>query len=301
MKKNIAFSLLASCAFNVYAADTASTPDTCQKRLSAGDYAQAISLAEESIRADANQRESYLCLGRAQSGAGNHADALKTFEKADSLSTNPYEHIIALTLLGNELKASGKPADAIATYRKSAALAREGKIQRYEMIDLNLIGETQQESGDAQSAVNSFEQAYKLAANDNERADCHAHLASAYSALGDHDHAISHQIKAVVMEERSGDLDHYAHANLELGKIYLAAKQYADAEKLMSRMLPVIVQAGDPYWEASIYEMQAQIKAYQGQPADAKSLIEKGVSLARKIGADALAQQIEQTRRGLKL
>lgn len=277
------------------AEDATSAVQACQKAFNAGENMQAIAYANQTLKALPDDREAYLCLGRAQGGAGNHAAAVLALQAADKLSKKPFEHVIALTQLGNQYKSAKAYPDAIAAYRQSLAIAHADKNKRYEMIALNLIGESLQDSGDFVGAIDAYQQGYKLSANDNERADSHAHLAAAHNAMGQYDQAIGHQIKAVVLEERSGDLDHFAHANLELGRIYLEAKQYGEAEKVMNNTLPVVSQAGDGYWEASIYQMQGMVKYAQGKAEEGNDLLKRGVDLARKIGADELAKDIEET------
>lgn len=283
------------------AEDATSAIQACQKALNAGELAQAVAYANQALKVAPDDREAFLCLGRAQGNAGNHAAAVTALQSADKLSKKPFEHVIALTQLGNQYKSVKAYPDAILAYRQSLAIAHDDKIKRYEMINHNLIGESLQDAGDIAGAIDAYQQGLKLAANDNERADSYGHLAAAYSAKGEHDQAIGYQIKAVVLEERSGDLDHFVHANLELGRIYLEAKQAGAAEKVMNTTLPVVTQAGDSYWEASIYEMQGRVKYVQGKAEEGGALLQRGIDLARKIGADELAKDIEQTRAKLKM
>ena len=243
----------------------------------------------------------HLCLGRALGSAGRHPEAISALRVAEKLSTTPFEHIIALTLLGNEYKSAKDYSAAMLAYQQSATIARTDKNKRYEMVNLNLMGERLQASGEVRNAISSYESAYKLAANDNERADSHSHMAAAYSEMGEHDQAIIHQIKTVVLEERSGDLDHYAHANLELGRMYIDAKQPGEAEKLLDRMLPIVIQAGDAYWEASVYAMQARAKYSLGQAEQGALLFDRGIALARKIGVEELAREIEESRSRIRM
>lgn len=301
MNKTGILALLFCISSPVAAEDETSAVQACQKAFIAGEYAQAVTFANQALKASSDNREAYLCLGRAQGGVGDHAAAIAALQTSEKLSNKPFEHVIALTLLGNQYKSVKAYPDAIAAYRQSLSIAHTDHNKRYEMIALNLIGESLQDSGDFSGAIDAYQQGYKLAANDNERADSHAHLAAAYGVNGNHDQAIAEQVKAVVLEERSGDLDHFAHANLELGRIYLEAKQYGEAEKVMNNTLPVVIQAGDGYWEASIYQLQGRVKYAQGKTEEGGRLIKRGVDLARKIGADELAKDIEDTGARLKM
>jgi tetratricopeptide (TPR) repeat protein len=303
MKTNLLLISLLCAASSAFATDnpTSDHLQNCQKFLADQAFSKAVDEAQSAIANSQASREIYLCLGRAQSGLGDHTSALQTFQKSDTLASSPYEHIVSLTLSGNAQKASSAYADALATYQKSAAIAHEAGIKRYEMIDLHLMGEVKQASGDAQGAMTLYEQAHKLAANDNERADSYTHLAGAARAMHKYDQAIAYQVKAVIMEERSGDSDHYVHASLELGNIYREAKQYKDADRVLDKLLGEVVQVGDAYWEAAIYEAQGMSKRDQGLSDEASRLFNKGIDLARKNGEDALVKQIEATRDNSKM
>jgi tetratricopeptide (TPR) repeat protein len=296
MNKYIVYTLFSVTSFSAIADDPGAAVLNCQKAFTTGEYTEAVGYAQQALSASPENREAYFCLGRSQGAAGDHVSAIRSLKETDRLSKKPFEHVVALAQLGNEYKSAKAYADALVAYRQSQAIAHADKNKRYEMIALNLIGETLQDSGDLAGAIDAYHQGYNLAANDNERADSHAHLAAAYSANKQHDQAIGHQIKAVVLEERSGDLDHFAHANLELGRIYLEARQYAEAEKVMGNTLPVVVQAGDGYWEASVYQMQARVRYAQGKVDEGNDLIRRGAELAKKIGADELAKDIEATK-----
>ena len=68
----------------------------------------------------------------------------------------------------------------------------------------------------------------------------------------------------------------------------------------MNNTLPLVIQAGDSYWEASIYQMQGRVKFAQGKAEEGSDLLRQGVDLARKIGAEELAKDIEETGARLK-
>lgn len=268
----------------------------CQQALRAGDFDKAASAALQAIKESSGNRDAHLCLGRAKGQSGDHAAAVAALETADKYSSTPIAHMQALTLLGHEHKQAGAYSEARATYQKSLALAKSERNQYFQRANLVAIGEATQSEGRSKDALEVYQQSMKLAANDNERADCHAHLASAYNALGNHNDAISHQIKATVMEERSGDLDHYAKANLDLGRYYGDAKEYPNAERTLTKLLEVIKQNGDLYWEARIYQLQAQLAQAQGKAEEGSQYRQRALDLANKIGATDLARDIETTK-----
>lgn len=275
-------------------ADSAAAVQACNQAREASDYAAAVTQAEIALKDGAGKRDAYLCLGRAQGELGNHAAALLALQAAEQLSSQPMERMVAITLLGNQYRAARDYAQAQACYERSLAIAREEKNTRFQLININQIGDSRSGAGDQAGALALYQQGLQLAANDNERADSYARIAAAHSALGHHDQAIEQQIKAVLLEERSGDLDHYAHANIELGRICLAAKAYGDAEKWLNKFVPVMVQNDSAYWEARARHLLGQVSAARGDAKSADEQYAQARALAGKIGDHQLLQEIGQ-------
>jgi len=290
----LVFISLATCS--AIADDATSSVQTCDQALEAGaNLANAAALAETRLRTAPDDREAWLCLGRVRGELGEHNAALAALKTAEKLSKTPIDRIVALTTLGNEYQAGKEFALAIISYQQSLAIAREQKSVRLQRINLNLIGETLQEEGNTAGALEQYQQGMKLAANDNERADSDARVAAAHSLIGNHDKAIEYQLKAMLLQERVGDLDHYANANIELGRICLVAKQYADAEKWLNKFLVSIAESGALYWEAQGRYMLGKVKAARGNTAEAADQFKQSRSLAEKIGAQQLLKEISES------
>lgn len=266
--------------------------EACEQALDAGDPSSAIARAQDALKKTDGQREEYLCLGRAQSELGRHAEAMAALQAAGKLATRPVDRMIALILQGNELRAAQKPDEAIVLYRQSLEIAVTDNNNPFQLLSRNQLGAALQEKGDAAAALEEYQPGLKLAANDNERADSHARIAAAHSLLGQHDKAVEHQLKAMLYEERAGDFNHYANANIELGRICLAARQYADAEKWLGKFLGTIAGAGDSYWQAKARYVLAQVKAAQGVGAEAREQLAQARAMAGRIGADELLAEI---------
>jgi tetratricopeptide (TPR) repeat protein len=295
MKQLSALVYLLLSALPALAADATQEIQACDQALQSGAYAEAAQHAELALRAAPDSRHAYLCLGRAQGEAGKHAEAVAALQAAGKLATQPTEHIVALTLLGNQHLSVRAYPEAAEIYRQSLAIARSAGIVRFQNINLNQLGETLEGSGDVAGALEHYQQGMKLAANENERADSNARIAAAYSLLGEHDKAIEHQFKAMLQEERSGDLDHYANANIELGRISLVAGQYADAEKWLGRFLVAIAQSKVPYWEAKGRYLLGKVKAAQGKGSEAAEQFALSKVLAEQAGDAQLLKDISSS------
>lgn len=266
----------------------------CNQAIREGDASKALAYAEQVLKQDKNNREAQLCKGRAYGGTGHFNEALAALQAAEKTSTTPLEHIVALTLIGNVQKDSGHLQEALTIYRQSLTMAQAEKEQRFERINLNQIGETQVASNQLDAALESYMTGSKLSANDNERADSFARIASTYSRLGKNDQAIEYQVKALIMEEASGDLDHFANAQLEMGRIYTVAKEYANAEKAINKIVKLSKDQGGAYWEAKSYYYLALNKVASGDLQAAKTLLGDAKQISEEIGAQSLADEVSQ-------
>lgn len=278
------------------AADSAASQvEQCNQALDNGDAGNALVHARAALQQHANDREALLCQGRALGETGQYPEALATMQAAEKLSSTPIEHIVALSLTGNMQKSARRYDEALASYRQSLALAQAQHDQRFERINLNLIGETLVETNQLQAALESYLAGEKLAANDTERADNYSRIAQTYSSLGRHELAVEYQIKTILSEERNGDFNRYAYANLELGRMHTIAADYAEAEKVLSRIIAESKAQHADYWEAKGYYYLALEKAASGQGADAKTLLAQAGQISKKIGADVLSAEVSQT------
>lgn len=301
MKRVLILVFISLTICSAIANDVTATGQTCDQALESGaNLADAAALAETRLRIAPDDRDTWLCLGRARGELGEHNAALSALQTAEKLSKTPIDRIVALTTLGNEYQAGKEFTLAITSYQQSLAMAREQKSARLQRINLNLIGETLQEEGNTAGALEQYQQGMKLAANDNERADSNARVAAVHSLLGNHDKAIEYQLKAMLLQERVGDLDHYANANIELGRICLAAKQYADAEKWLNKFLVSIAGSDAFYWEAQGRYMLGKVKAARGKPEEAVEQFQQGRLLAEKIQEQQLLKEIKEAEAAVK-
>ena len=290
----IAVLSLASTCLHAATVDVPGTLKSCNQAIVDGDAAKALGFADEILKPQPKQRDALLCKSRAYLLNGQNKEAMDAVQAAEKISQTPLEHTIAITLIGNVYKAGEQYKEALVSYQQALVIAHEDKNKRFERIDLNLIGDTQAAMQQLDAALESYFAGGKLAANDNERGDSYARIASVYSTQGKHDQAIEYQIKAMLMEQSSGDLDHFANASVELGRIYIAAKDYPNAEKSLNKIIKFSQEQGGEYWEAMGDFYLAQVKTATNDSAAAKSLLNDAKKISERIGATDLTNDIDQ-------
>lgn len=289
IRLNIALSLF---CFSTYAAAQDQHVAACYKALENGKAAEALTHADQALSADKNNREALLCKGRSHTELKQYTEGVAALQAADKLSTKPIERVVPLWLIGNAHKGAGQQNQAVESYQQARAAAQAQKDTMLERLSLNLIGETQVEAGQLDQGLETFLEASELAANDTERGENYVQIASTHDKLGNHDKAVEYQVKAVLMKQREGERDQYAHAGLELGRYYTAAKDYVQAENAINKIAKFARDNGSAYWEARANYYLAATKSAQGKPDEARTIFQEAHQTARRIGATALADEI---------
>jgi tetratricopeptide (TPR) repeat protein len=280
-------------SFNVSAQDFSEKNAACNLTLDKGNGANAIVIADEILKQDANNRDALLCKGRALGAQGKYEAALSALELAAKQSQLGFDGIISYLLIGNLHLVNKKNIEAIASYEKSLAICEAEKNDKFKLINYNLIGEAHTQNNDLNAALASYLAGSKLTKNDNERADSFERLGATYSALGQHDLAIEHQLRGMLMQQKSGTLDQFADASLALGQFYRKAKEYASAENTYAKLIKFAKDNGGAYYEAKASFELAQLKAASGDATSAKNMLSDALKLAKSIGDKGLSAEIE--------
>lgn len=279
--------------FNLHAAEISEAHTSCTQALNQGEFNKAISIADALLKSDMHDRDGLLCKGRALGAQGKYTEALSALTLGAKYSKQAFEQAVAYMLIGNLYKENHQYTAALASYDKSLTLCLQEKNQKFSHINYNLIGQTQALNHDLMAALISFKAGEKLAMNDNERADSYESIARTYSALDQHDLAIEYQVKAIVMQKRSGTLDQIANANLEMGRIYTAAKEFSNAEKAYSKLVQFAKDNGGAYYEAKAIIGLAMTKMITGDAVSAKSLLVDAQKIAKDTHDNDLLAEVD--------
>ncbi len=285
--------LILLVSFNAKSAEVSELVGNCTQAINKGDYDAAIKTASELLKQAPNNRDGFLCKGRALGAKGQASEALSALESAAKNSEPGFDELITYIFIGNLHKTNHKNTEAIAAYSKSMAICDATKNEKYKRINLNLTAEAQTQNKDLNGALASNLAGSKFAMNDNERADSLERVAATYKALGEYDLAIENQLKGVNMQKKAGTLDQYANANLALGDIYVAAKDYTSAENTFSNLAKFSNDQGGAYYEAKADIGLAQTKAASGDTTAAKVFADKAKRIAKDTNDNALMKEVE--------
>jgi tetratricopeptide (TPR) repeat protein len=285
MMKNKALLLILAALPNIVLADSA--VQSCQKALNAGDFSRAAEAGKQAEGYDGG-----MCRGKAQLANNDFGNAAASFAAAEKATQDNFQQMLAVTFLARAQQGANKIDDALASYDRSLKIAQQIKQQQGIMINLNESGQLLQSKGDIKGALERYLKAMPNAGNDNERSECDQLIAAAYSELGDHDKAIEYQLKSVLMEERSGDADHYLNARLELAAMAAKAKDFNRAQKEFDETMKLAQGASSDYWQARTMLYQSRMERARGNTEQAKLLLQNALGISNKIGAQALGNQI---------
>ncbi len=265
--------------------------EQCESLMEKGNYTQAL----VSVKGTRNV-DGLLCQGRAQIALQHTVQAQTSFEQALALKPQDLSLASVHMLLGNALIAQNQLAQAVAQYEQAAKVSEQAKVKRYVMIAHQLKGEAYASQGQHQQALEAYQASEKLAMNDNERADCFAHLASAYEGLKQLDKAIEFQLKSVLMQKKAGTLDQYAEASLVLGQLFHADKDFAGADKTFQRLWQFAKDNGGEYYVAKTNVYWAKTKAALGDNSASEKLLAEAKQLAQQLQANDVLDLMSSTK-----
>ncbi len=286
-------------SFNANSAEVSAKVKACNDAVNNGDAKGALVQSEAILKTNSTDYEGLLCKGRALSLEGNYAEALAAMELAAHSTEDIFAKTVSYILIGNLHKANNKTEAAVSSYMKSIELSEQKANKTYTRMNYNLIGDAYFDANDKNAALDHYLISMSLANNDNERAESFENLAKTYHALGNHDKAIEFQLKATVMQKQAGSLTAYADSTLLLGQYFYDAKEYSHAERNYKKLAQFAKDNGGAYYEAKANFGLAEAMFANGDKAGANALLAEAGQLAKKIGAEQLASEIDAAQKKL--
>jgi tetratricopeptide (TPR) repeat protein len=111
------------------------------------------------------------------------------------------------------------------------------------------------------------------------------------STLSDGEAARKLYAKAFSLYESIPDLLGMTFASISTAKSLIKDEQYAEAEKMLTRVRSLHQKVGSRVVEADLLHVRADLYRAQGETRQARENYEKSISLAREIGMNAIAKE----------
>lgn len=277
---------------DVYA--ISSTAFDCNKAYEQGDATSAIALAQKALNINMNDRDALICQGRSLSAENDLEGALQAFKAADALSADALDRAVIALVSGHAYKLAMQFDRAILSYQRAIEQAQIAKYYSVERMSQLATGDIYFNQKVYDKALVAYLASNQLDANDNERGESYERISVTYHTMNEHDLALEYQIKAFLMNEKSGTLDQYANSSIELGRYYAAVKNYVSAETALNKIIKFAKEQGGAYFEAKACSVLAQVKVAIGDTAAAKALVAHAKLIAKNTNDKALDDEINQ-------
>jgi tetratricopeptide (TPR) repeat protein len=173
-------------------------------------------------------------------------------------------------------------------------MAHEIKLRQAEWSNLLEIGQIHEDRNDLTIALEKFKESYSYASNDNERSESNQRIAATYHSLKDHNHAIEYQLKSVLLEAVSGDVNQYLNARLQLAVYAMDGGDYKISNKELNDIVKVAKEVGSLYWEGRAALYQSKQEKLQGNVNQSRVLLEAADKLATKSGIKSLQEEVKK-------
>ncbi len=255
-------------------------------------YAENIAF-DPCRQAQEQAKDVLICQGRALAAKDDLNGALMLFKQAEAQSTDPFDQTVASMFVSSTLKALKQYEQAIASYQHTATLAKASKSVVYERASYLTIGNIYAIHQKFDLALAQYQLSNKLDANDNERGESNERIAFAYHQMNQHELALEYQLKTYLMYSAVGTLDEHAYSGIELGRYYLLAKNYSNAENILNKMIKFAKDQGGAYYEAKASYVLARVKTEMGDKVAANTLIDQAKTIAKNTQDSALETEIK--------
>ena len=241
---------------------------------------------EEALKTKKNEYKSAFCHGQVNLKLHHYDDAFNDFKLADKLAKNDIDHSMANLLEGITLKEANKLDEALLHLKNSIARTQPNKtFRRLYLIE---IGEILLLLAKYEDAANSFLDAHRLAANDDERAFNLDRVAFAYASMGNFTKAIEFELKANLAFERTGLLSEYADSGINLALYYLEVNDLIPAERTLLKFEKLARENGGMYYLAKALYAQSKYYKKKSNLELSKSKFDEANKIANDIGAEDL-------------
>ena len=241
---------------------------------------------EEALKTKKAEYKTAFCHGQANLKLHHYDEAFNDFKLANKLAKNDTDHFMADLLEGVSLKKANKLDEALLHFKNSISRAQANKtFKRLYFVE---IGEILLLLTKYEDAVNSFLDAYGLAANDDERAFNLDRVAFAYASMGNFTKAIEYELKANLAFERTSLLGEYADSGINLALYYLEVNDLIPAERTLLKFEKLARENGGMYYLAKTLYAQSKYYKKKSNHELSKSKFDEANKIANDIGAEDL-------------
>ncbi len=218
---------------------------------------QATVYAARGVALGAGNPEAHITLGEVQNAKGNHADAVRSFERALTLQPNDPSALIGLA---RAYEKQGRAADAEATYRKALGV-RPDSAMGLMSYGAFCFGQSRHEDAARHfRRVTELDPVFPLA---------HANLGGVLTALGRYDEALASLQKSLALRPNANGYSNVGTVQFKLGRYDDARRSFEQAAQLAPADFVMWANLGDA------------CRWVPGHAARAKEAYEQAVKAAR--------------------
>jgi CHAT domain-containing protein/tetratricopeptide (TPR) repeat protein len=185
------------------------------------------------------------------------------------------------TVIGGAHDVLGNIGQSREHYERAIKLARTYKNTQTEASALNNIGKLYNDSGDFQSALDSYLQSLPLFGSPNQRAITLNNIGVAYSGLGEFEKGIDYLNQAVAILRTGNDRNAESYTVSNIGYAYKGLENYQEALKYFEQARVMQQKTGNRAQEAETLDLTGAVYSQMGQPEKALALHQQALEIQR--------------------
>tara|TARA_B100000780_G_scaffold269812_1_gene228964 strand:+ start:180 stop:1052 length:873 start_codon:yes stop_codon:yes gene_type:complete len=283
LENTLSFIIILLFTSNIYAYDK---KNPCEVLINDGKNLAAIDAAKKME----GQYDKSFCLGKAYYNKNMYKLAMKSFDDSEEYSDLPADQMFSILYKGAVQRDMGNLSISSKTFTRGLETAKLGnsKYLQMERRFLYQLGENGLISNNFDESIDFFSKSIVISVNDDERASGFNALSKAYYGKKKINRSIEYGVKASNMYLKIGALSEYADSQFLLASYHLEDNAPDRSLKLLVKLEKFAIDNGSQYYEARSLLKQSIVYKSTGDIKKADIKHEKGMGIAKVIGAKDL-------------
>jgi len=255
----------------------------CEEFLADGKPSDAI-LAAKALD---NKYDADFCVGKVLYLQKNYKGAIESFTKSEKIAELTADQLYSILYRGISERDKNEISNSTATFKRGLETAQLGnsKYMQMEQKFLYQIGQNEIAASNYTIAIESLSKSLVIAGDDSERADSYNALSVAYFKDKQYSKSVEYCVKASNMYQKTGQLNEYADAVINLSTYHQADNHPERAISTLEELEKFAKINGGKYYEAKALMEQSLVYQKMGKESEAIARFNIGQRIATEIGA----------------
>jgi len=224
--------------------------EACFNHYKGQDFLKAIEYGKKAVNSSPKDSDSFFCLGISYCSIGEYKLSLAQFKKAETLVTTQNGIASIASWLGSIYYKTSNNDDAFRYFNRALAIRRDLKDAQGISQELNNIANILQNTGQRDKALEYYQESLKIDPDEQSMDTALSNIANIYLIDNNTVAAEEYFTKALKIAEKYGDFGSQATYTIRLGSTKFIQGDVATAKSMLEKGLIMAREIKSPFDEA---------------------------------------------------